>query len=222
MIEAKAIHKTFAEGERQLAVLRGVELTLAPGQKLGIVGSSGAGKSTLLHILGGLDPPSLGSVFVEKEDLYALKEAKRAKLRNRYFGFVFQFYHLIPELSVLENVALPAWIAGLPKAEANQLAKQALGRVRLDDRWMGSPVKLSGGEQQRVAIARALVLEPKTVLADEPTGNLDQATGLEVMGYLLETVEAVGGSLILVTHNRELVRNWDAIYELREGILHKI
>lgn len=219
MLEGRNLHKSFCEGDTEIAVLRGVNISIRPMQKIGIVGASGAGKSTLLHLLGGLDCPTAGQVLVEGEDLYALKEGVRARLRNRYFGFVFQFYHLIPELTVWENVALPAWIAGRGAKEARSLAEEALSQVGLGFRLSYSPTRLSGGEQQRVALSRALVLKPKVILADEPTGNLDPATGREVMKYLLAVVAESEGSLILVTHNREITKDLDEVWELKDGKL---
>ena len=203
-------------------MLQGLNLEIAPRKKIGIVGASGVGKSTLLHILGGLDSPDTGQVFVEKDNLYQLSEDKRAKLRNRYFGFVFQFYHLLPELTALENVFLPALIAGFSKKEAHEWASIALERVGLKTRVSHYPSELSGGEQQRVALARACVLKPKVILADEPTGNLDEKTGDEVLKFLLDGVEAAEGSLILVTHNKELLKNCDEVFELKHGQLQKI
>lgn len=219
MLEGKNLNKSFREGDQEIAVLRGVHISIRPKQKIGIVGASGVGKSTLLHILGGLDQPTDGKVLVEGANLYGLSEAKRAGLRNRFFGMIFQFYHLLPELTVLENVAVPAWLAGMAKSRGLELAKEALGRVGLEARLGFAPSRLSGGEQQRAAIARALVLKPKIILADEPTGNLDQTTGEEVMRFLLEVVATTQGSLLLVTHNRELAKNLDEVWELKDGKL---
>lgn len=221
MIKANNIHKVFQDGEK-LAVLQGLDLTVAPKRKIGVVGASGVGKSTLLHILGGLDPPTTGEVFVGQENLYALTEEKRSQLRNRFFGFIFQFYHLLPELTALENVCLPAWIAGLSKSKGEAMARQALESVGLANKTAEGVSYFSGGEQQRVALARALVLKPKMILADEPTGNLDHNTGEEVMEYLLKVVDEEEGSLILVTHNKELAKNLDEVFELKNGKLHKI
>ncbi len=221
MIEAKNIAKIFKEGESPVTVLNGLNLEISPQSKIGIVGRSGSGKSTLLHILGGLDSPTHGQVLIEGENLYALPEARRAQLRNRSFGFVFQFYHLLPELSVLENVALPAWIAGLSPEEGKKQARQVLGRVGLDAKQGERPMHLSGGEQQRVALARALCLKPSVILADEPTGNLDEETGSQVMRYLLEVAEETKGSLVLVTHNLELTKEMDQVWELKDGRLQR-
>lgn len=219
MLKAQAVYKMYREGEKSLAVLQGVDLSLAPQKKTAIVGASGVGKSTLLHVLGGLETPNKGQVFVGEEDLYKLSEKKRARLRNRFFGFVFQFYHLLPELTVLENVLLPTMIASLSGAEGEALAGKALERVGLTNKAGEFPSVLSGGEQQRVAIARACVLSPKLILADEPTGNLDHETGAQVLKYLLECVEKSEGSLILVTHNPEIAKTMDQIFELKDGKL---
>lgn len=222
MIEAKAIVKTFVEGGREVKVLTGLNLVVGEQRKIGMVGASGAGKSTLLHILGGLDQPTKGQVLTPEGDLYRLSEARRASLRNRAFGFIFQFYHLLPELTVLENVMLPAWIAGLPKQQARTMAQAALARVGLTERADFLPPRLSGGEQQRAALARAVCLKPKLLLADEPTGNLDETTGKLVMDYLLEVVAQTKGSLVLATHNRSLLGAMDEVFELKHGLLHQI
>ncbi|MBI5299226.1 MAG: ABC transporter ATP-binding protein [Deltaproteobacteria bacterium] len=222
MLVAQNIHKTYREGDKAIAVLEGVNFEMGPRRRIGVVGASGVGKSTLLHILGGLDSPDTGKIFVEKDNLYQLSEDKRARLRNRYFGFVFQFYHLLPELTALENVFLPALIAGFSKKEAHEWASPALEQVGLKTRASHHPSELSGGEQQRVALARACVLKPKVILADEPTGNLDEKTGDEVLKFLLDGVEAAEGSLVLVTHNKELLKNCDEIFELKHGQLQKI
>lgn len=222
MIEAREIHKTYREGERAVEVLRGVNLSVTRGKKIGIVGASGAGKSTLLHILGGLDSPTAGNVLVPEGDLYRLPEKKRAVLRNQTFGFVFQFYHLLPELTVWENVMLPAWIGGFPKTQARAMAQAALERVGLADRADFLPARLSGGEQQRAALARAVSVGPKVILADEPTGNLDETTGKEVMDYLFEVAAQAEGSLVLVTHNRSLLAAMDETFELKHGVLHPL
>ena len=222
MLVAQNIHKQYAEGKKDLHILAGINLEIPPQKKIGIIGASGAGKSTLLHILGGLDRPTEGSVLVEKSNLYSLKERASAALRNRYFGFVFQFYHLLAELTALENVALPVWIAGLSREEGLKKGMDALKRVALDHRATHFPSQMSGGEQQRVALARACVMAPKIILADEPTGNLDEATGKEVLQFLFEVVEKSSGSLVLVTHNAELMKNMDEVWELKDARLQKV
>ncbi|MDO8528115.1 MAG: ABC transporter ATP-binding protein [Deltaproteobacteria bacterium] len=221
MISTVNLSKSYREGNRTVAVLKGLDFSLRSGKKIGIAGASGVGKSTLLHILGGLDQPTEGRVEVEGENFYQLGETKRAALRNRFFGFVFQFYHLLPELSALENVMLPALIAGNSKSEAAKKASVILEKVGLKDRTKHLPSQLSGGEQQRVAVARACILKPKVILADEPTGNLDEKTGAEVLGYLHTVVKDAGGSLVLVTHNRDLLKTMDENYELKDGTLWK-
>lgn len=222
LLEATALVKTFHEGPQNLTILNGLSLAVPEAKKIGIVGASGAGKSTLLHILGGMDAPTGGEVTVEGKKMFALSENQRAGLRNRFFGFVFQFYHLLAELTALENVAVPAMIAGISLRQALQMAGESLKRVGLENRGKHLPSELSGGEMQRVAIARAAVLQPKVILADEPTGNLDEETGREVLKFLFDSVEGAEGSLILVTHNRELLKNLDAVYELKHGTLHPL
>ena len=221
MIIAENIHKSYREGKETISVLQGLDFKIAPQKKIGILGASGAGKSTLLHILGGLDTPSSGKVLVEGDDLYHLADGVRSRLRNRFFGFIFQFYHLLPELTALENVMLPALIAGCSKIDSRKWASDGLIRVGLAKREAHLPSELSGGEQQRVALARACILKPKVVLADEPTGNLDQKSGGEVLHYLLEVVAHSGGSLVMVTHNQALVENMDEVFELKDGKLEK-
>lgn len=219
MIKAENIWKVYSQMGEPLEVLTGLKLDLSPGKRVGIVGASGAGKSTLLHILGGLDKPDRGEVWLEGENFYSHSEGKRSALRGKSVGFVFQFYHLLPELTALENVSLPAWIQRLSRAESRGLAVGALERVGLASKGGQLPSELSGGEQQRVAIARACILSPKLILADEPTGNLDLKTGEGVFNYLLEVVAASGGSLVMATHNRELAQKLDEVYELKNGKL---
>lgn len=222
LLSASALVKTFQEAHQNLVILNGLNLEVAPQKKIGIVGASGAGKSTLLHILGGMDSPTQGEVLVDGKKMFEMSENRRAGLRNRFFGFVFQFYHLLAELTAVENVAVPAMIAGAGLRQALKMAGESLKRVGLEKREKHLPSELSGGEMQRVAIARACVLSPKLVLADEPTGNLDEATGQEILRFLFEAVESSGGSLILVTHNRELLKNLDRVYELKHGTLHAL
>lgn len=219
MIQAKNIWKIFSQAGPPLKVLQGVSLHLKPGKRIAVVGASGAGKSTLLHILGGLEPPNEGEVSVQGENFYSLPDKMQARLRGKLFGFVFQFYHLLPELSVLENVSLPGLIQGLPPRQCFDLAAQALSRVGLEEKKSQYPAPLSGGEQQRVAIARACLLGPPVILADEPTGNLDHKTGEQVFDYLLESLKG-DGSLVMATHNLELAKKLDEVYELEDGLLH--
>lgn len=220
MIEVKNISKVYREGKTAIPVLKNLSLVIPERRRIGIVGGSGTGKSTLLHILGGLDEPTTGEVWVEGKNLYQLPEQQRAHLRNHFFGFVFQFYHLFAELNALENTLLPALIAGHSFVESQPMAAQVLEAVGLAKRADHSPGELSGGEQQRVAMARACLLKPKLILADEPTGNLDPETGQKVLQYLMTVANNGGGSLVMVTHDRTLLDSFDVVYELKDGTLH--
>lgn len=205
----------------QLEILRGVSLEIQAGESLAIVGASGSGKSTLLHVLGALDTPSQGNVYYKSCDLTALNPSARAAFRNRTLGFVFQFHHLLPEFSTVENVAMPAVIGGMDKRRARELAGEALERVGLAHRRDYSVTTLSGGERQRAAIARATLLGPRVLLADEPTGNLDEKNGVMVAELLLELNRDRGMSLVVVTHNRELASGMGRCLELRSGELYE-
>jgi len=198
-------------------VLKGVDLTFSQGEKAAIVGASGVGKTTLLHILGTLDRPSTGKVFYEGKDIFALNEKDLSLFRNREIGFVFQFHHLLPEFNALENTMMPCLIQGIPKKEAESRAKATLTLVGLRERLSHKPGELSGGEQQRVAVARALVLEPKVLLADEPTGNLDTKTGESVFDLLQELNRIQGVTLIVVTHNLKLAERLSRQIQLIDG-----
>ena len=204
----------------ELTILNDVSFTVARGEALAIVGSSGSGKSTLLHILGTLDRATSGKIFFEGQELSSLDEAQAARFRNRELGFVFQFHHLLPEFTTVENVAMQAVIAGMPKAKALKLAEESLERVGLAHRRDHHVSTLSGGERQRAAIARATLLCPKVLLADEPTGNLDEKTGTRVVEVLRELNRDMGMTLIIVTHNRELAASLDRCLELRSGELY--
>jgi len=204
----------------ELTILRDVSFDVQAGERLAIVGESGSGKTTLLHILGTLDKASAGSVLFEGRDLSALSPAEAAHFRNRELGFVFQFHHLLPEFSTVENVAMQAIIAGMPRAKALKLAEEALERVGLASRRDHRVATLSGGERQRAAIARATLLCPKVLLADEPTGNLDEKTGALVADVLRELNRNMGMTLIIVTHNRELAASMDRRLEMRSGELY--
>ncbi|WP_446424879.1 ABC transporter ATP-binding protein [Mailhella sp.] len=204
----------------ELTILRDVSFTVSRGEALAIVGSSGSGKSTLLHILGTLDHATSGSVLFEGRDLGALDAAEAAHFRNRELGFVFQFHHLLPEFTTVENVAMQAVIGGMPRAKALELATESLERVGLSHRCDHHVTTLSGGERQRAAIARATLLCPKVLLADEPTGNLDEKTGSLVVDVLRELNRDMGMTLIIVTHNRELAASLDRSLELRSGELY--
>lgn len=215
MLEARNIHKVYHNGKKSLAVLKGIDLKIDKGRFVAIVGPSGAGKSTLLHILGGLDAPTRGEVIFAGEDIYKLNDAILCRLRNKAIGFVFQFYHLLPEFSVLENVIMPALIRG----SAGDNALGLLEQVGLGARIAHFPNQLSGGEKQRVAIARGLVNKPQVLLCDEPTGNLDSQTGGEIISLLKKINSENQMTVVLVTHNPELAKAADRIYHLKDGVL---
>ena len=221
MLEAVNVHKTYNHGTNKLHILKGIYLTIRQGDILAIVGPSGAGKSTLLHILGALDRPSEGQVIFEGEDVYRLNDRERSSLRNRKIGFVFQFYHLLPELTALENVLLPSVVKGDLK-NFNSLETTGLNlldRVGLSKRAMHRPNQLSGGEQQRVAIARALVNQPKIIFCDEPTGNLDSQTGGGIIELLIDLNIKNKQTLVIVTHDEEIARLSHRTIYMRDGKL---
>ena len=217
LLSARALTKTYTMGKRSLEVLRGVDLDVERGEFLALRGASGAGKSTLLHLIGGLDLPNSGEIFFDSHNLVALSEAGLTRFRNRRVGFIFQAYHLLPELTALENVCLPARMARISSEKAGQRAGELLGRVGLKERLEHKPSELSGGEQQRVAIARALINEPELILADEPTGNLDSKTGGEII-ELLKTLRAEKqATLVIATHDAKVATNADRVIELVDG-----
>ena len=222
VIRAEGLGKTYAEGSLHTQVFDGLDIAVARGETVAILGASGAGKSTLLHLLGGLDVPSAGEVFVDGQQMSALSDAARGRLRNKALGFVYQFHHLLPEFTALENVMMPVLLAGKPVAEASRRAQDLLESVGLGHRLQHKPGELSGGERQRAAVARALVNTPACVLGDEPTGNLDEKTAALVFAQMLELNRAQGTSLVLVTHDRRLARRLDRVLELQQGKLRTL
>ena len=222
VIQAEALAKTYAEGKMHTPVFDGLELAVHAGETVAIVGASGAGKSTLLHLLGGLDTPTSGEVYVTGQKMSALSDGARGQLRNRALGFIYQFHHLLPDFTALENVMMPVLLGGADVAIATQRAKALLGQVGLGHRIEHKPGELSGGERQRAAVARALVNQPACVLGDEPTGNLDEKTAATVFELMLELNRAQKTSLVLVTHDRRLASRLDRVLELHEGRLREL
>nr|WP_233175254.1 lipoprotein-releasing ABC transporter ATP-binding protein LolD [Dyella sp. ASV24] len=219
VMRASNIAKTYDEGDLKTDVLSDVSFTLNRGETLAIVGASGSGKSTLLHILGGLDTLTQGSVEVEGRNLSSLSDAERGRVRNRSMGFIYQFHHLLPEFTALENVCMPLLIRGVSISEAERQASALLGRVGLGQRLHHKPAELSGGERQRSAVARALVTRPAVVLGDEPTGNLDETNAAQVYDLMIELNREIGTSFILVTHDNRLAARMDRTLELHNGQL---
>jgi lipoprotein-releasing system ATP-binding protein len=217
LLSVRDLHKSFSEGGSEIHVLRGINLELAVGERLAIVGASGVGKSTLLHILGTLDRPTSGKIFFEGQELPLADEARLCQFRNRQVGFIFQFHYLLPDFTALDNVMFPALIQGMDAPTAKREAVRLLELVGLKERMSHRPGKLSGGEQQRVAVARAVILKPKLVLADEPTGSLDQRIGEEVQALLFRLNEEHKIALVVATHNREFADKIGRRAELRAG-----
>jgi len=219
VLRLEGIRRSFRQGETRLDVLRGAELSLAGGEIVALVGPSGAGKSTLLHIAGLLEQPDDGAVTIAGQRCDGLGDGPRTALRRSAIGFVYQFHHLLPEFSAIENVVLPQMIAGTGRAEARQRGRELLARVGLAGRLEHRPAQLSGGEQQRVAIARALANAPQVLIADEPTGNLDHTTSESVFEMLVEVVRSTGVGALIATHNLELAERMDRVVEMRDGVL---
>ena len=218
-LEVADVTKSFETGGKRLEVLRGVSMDVDAGEIIAIIGPSGVGKSTLLHIMGTLDRPTTGSVRIDGIDVFDLQASRLAAFRNRTLGFVFQFHHLMRELSAIENVMMPCLIAGLPRPEARERAAELLDRVGLSERADHRPGELSGGEEQRVAVARALAVDPLVVLADEPSGNLDRAGSEELHDLIWELRDSYGQTFVIVTHNRSLSSRADRVVVLRDGLI---
>ncbi len=219
VLTGKMLTKTYQEGKLKTSVLHGVDIEIHPGEKVAILGSSGSGKSTLLHLLGGLDKPSSGEVQLLGKPFYNLSANQRAAMRNQHLGFIYQFHHLLPEFTALENVSMPLFMQKLPLKLVKEKAADMLDQVGLSHRIKHKPSELSGGERQRVAIARALVNNPKCVLADEPTGNLDEENADKVYGLMCDLSTKIQTSFVVVTHNKKMAQQLDRVYTLHNGLI---
>jgi lipoprotein-releasing system ATP-binding protein len=219
VLECRSVVRRFREGDSTLEVLSGVDLVVKPSERLAIIGTSGSGKTTLLQIMGGLDEPTEGDILVNGQTMANIDEAAKGALRNQYIGFVYQFHHLLPEFTAIENVAMPLMIRRMKRGDALEQAGDLLGRVGLGDRLDHKPGELSGGERQRAAVARALITRPKLVLADEPTGNLDAGNGAHVLRLMLELNQELQTSLVVVTHDHSIAGQMDRVLVLEDGKL---
>ena len=219
ILYCQQLGKTYTEGPNDVEVLNSINLEINKGERIAIVGTSGSGKSTLLHLLGGLDLPTKGSVWIDGQEMSGVSDKRRGDIRNQYLGFVYQFHHLLPEFTAVENVAMPLFIRGMDDQQAKEKASSLLTEIGLGHRLDHRPVELSGGERQRAAIARALVTEPNVVLADEPTGNLDQKTAETVFDMMVELNMRIGTALVMVTHDQNLASKMDKVYHLESGTL---
>ncbi len=222
IVQSRALCKSYHDGYTTIEVLKGIDLSIQRGERIAVVGPSGSGKSTLLHLLGGLDQPTQGQVFLQQLDWQARSEKQRCMLRNKHLGFIYQFHHLLPEFTALENVAMPLLLSGMSVVAASRRAADLLEQVGLSQRMTHKPSELSGGERQRVAISRALVHRPDCVFADEPTGNLDQATALKIFELMLSLNKQYNTALVFVTHDRQLALRMDKVLLLQEGRLTEL
>lgn len=222
ILHCQQLGMTYTEGPNNVEVLHDINLQIDEGERIAIVGASGSGKSTLLHLLGGLDLPTAGSVWIDGQEMSGMSDKRRGDVRNQYLGFVYQFHHLLPEFTAIENVAMPLLIRGDDTNQAKQKAANLLEGIGLGHRLEHRPIELSGGERQRAAIARALVTEPNLVLADEPTGNLDVKTAQGVFDMMMELNQRIGTALVMVTHDNDLAAKMDKRYYLEQGVLTEV
>ena len=221
ILRCEQMGKTYTEGPLDVEVLRNIDIDIQAAERIAIVGTSGSGKSTLLHLLGGLDLPSTGSVWINGQEMSGVSDKVRGELRNKHLGFVYQFHHLLPEFTALENVAMPLLIRGDDRKDADRAATDILEEIGLGHRLEHRPIELSGGERQRAAIARALVTQPQCVLADEPTGNLDHKTADNVFDMMMALNKKISTALVMVTHDLGLAERMDKIYQLEDGVLNQ-